>query len=191
MFWKNMTPPDPCAGKRSKIKKSTPPAFWLRCRGAVWNRADCLACLLYALFHMYRKPLHITSFSGQDRGPTHFFSMLYPNFVHPVLTPLTFIVWRKTFFKILFQKTKVMQDLNNIRVTKLSGLVVNISCEWTLVQPLCLISTFSPSSKQPTSVPAGWFLPHCLGGAMRGRNLPQKRSHLLVPAQGFMLHKMH
>ncbi len=94
--------------------------------------------------------------------------------------------------KYCFRRQKSVQDLNNMRVTKLSGLVVDISYEWILVQPLCLISTFSPSSKQPTSVPAGWFLPHCLGGAMRGRNLPQKRrSHLLVPAQGFMLHKTH
>ncbi len=35
MFWRNMTPPDPCAGKRSKIKKSTPPALWLHRRGVV------------------------------------------------------------------------------------------------------------------------------------------------------------
>ncbi len=115
-----------------------------------------------------------------------------PQFCPSSFDPIDFHCMVKTFFKILFQKTKVMQDLNNMRVTKLSGLVVNISYEWILVQPLCLISTFSPSSKQPTSVPAGWFLPHCLGGAMRGRNLPQKRrSHLLVPAQGFMLHKTH
>lgn len=32
MFWRNMTPPDPSSGKRSKIKKPTPPAFGLRCR---------------------------------------------------------------------------------------------------------------------------------------------------------------
>lgn len=61
-----------------------------------------------------------------------------------------------------------------MRASKLSGQVVNESSDWILVQPLHLISALSLSSERPTSVPAGWFLSHCLGETMRGCNLQQK-----------------